>query len=95
MAQTTRQRSHDEDMRLIRQAQAGDRGASDRMIRKHHGLVNYVIRYMRLVGSRHRDDFEAAGLVGILNAVNRFDCSRGIRFSTYATPAIFFAIQRI
>ncbi len=57
-------------------------------------LVHHVAR--QLVRSRHSeadlDDLVSAGTIGLINAIDNFDPSRGLRFSTFAAPRIRGAI---
>jgi len=39
------------------------------------------------------DDLASAGMIGLIQAVDRFDQSRGLRFKTYAQHRIWGAMQ--
>lgn len=69
---------------LARRAQAGNRGARERMISAN---VPLVVSIARQYGNRHIEieDLIQEGMIGLCTAVERFDPSRGFRFSTYAT----------
>ncbi len=49
-------------------------------------------RYMNK-GVEYEDLFQVA-CVGLIMALDRFDCERGVRFSTYATPTIIGEVKR-
>lgn len=70
------------DMRAL-QSQSTDR---DTLIEEYHdfveGLVSHFIRVMGLP-QRHRDDFVAAGLLGLVEAAGRYEASRGSDFRSY------------
>jgi RNA polymerase sigma factor for flagellar operon FliA len=75
----------------------GDAQARDRMIRQYVYLVKYVLN--RLVAHPHMDqdvldfdDLYSAGVIGLINAVDKFDPSREVKFITYAIPRIRGAI---
>src|SRR5262245_39135476 len=65
----------------------------DQLVRLHMPLVHHVARRIA-----HRSDQLAdvvqVGALGLVNAIDRFDPSRGIEFSTYAVPTISGEIKR-
>jgi RNA polymerase primary sigma factor len=73
-----------QERRLTHQAQSGDRDAYDRMVKAN---VPLVISIARQYGSARleAEDLVQEGMIGLCIAVERFDGSRGFRFSTYAT----------
>lgn len=78
---------------LIRQAQAGDRDAAERLVVENAGLIWAVAR--RYFGrGTEPDDLYQLGCVGFLKAVAGFDLSYGTQFSTYAVPKIAGEIRR-
>ena len=62
-------------------------GERDALIEQYHdfveGLVSRLIRAMGLP-QRHREDFIAAGFLGLVEAAGRFDTSRGSEFKSFA-----------
>jgi RNA polymerase sigma-32 factor len=74
----------DEELELATRAKAGDRGARDRLIMSHVRAVLAVARGYRGYGLRESDLVEE-GLVGLVEAVRRFEPERGLRFMTYAS----------
>ena len=75
----------------------GDAQARDKMIRQYVYLVKYVLN--RLVAHPHMDqdvldfdDLYSAGVIGLINAVDKFDPGREVKFITYAIPRIRGAI---
>lgn len=66
----------------------------DDIIRKHTGLVGYCLNQIGGVSSLNRDDVEQAGLLALWKAAEMFDETRGVKFASYATPAIKRAMIR-
>ncbi len=67
--------------------------ARDELITMHMPLVEHLARRFRDRGEPH-DDLVQVGTIGLIKAVDRFDQSRGVEFSTYATPTIVGEIKR-
>ena len=65
----------------------------DRIITSHMPLVIAMAQRFRDRGEP-LDDLIQVGMVGLLNAVDRFDPGRGLEFSTFATPTIIGEIKR-
>lgn len=77
-----------EKMELLRQYRAGDKGARDKLIKGNLRLVLSVIQ--RFVNrGENPDDLFQVGCIGLIKAIDNFDISQGVRFSTYAVPMIF------
>ncbi len=73
----------------------GDRGARNRMVEANVALVAHLARRLRPAGSTiPHMDLVQEGVLGLMQAVERFDPDRGHRFSTYATWWIRGAILR-
>src|SRR4051794_38776689 len=72
-----------DEIRLARRIEHGDRAARETMIESNLGLVRTIARGFR-GGSLPFDDLVQDGTVGLIQAVERFDHRRGVRFSTYA-----------
>ena len=85
--------SEDEKMRLITLAKKGDMNARDELIKGNLRLVLSVIQSFR---SRcdNPDDLFQVGCIGLIKAIDNFDESQGVRFSTYACPMIIGELRR-
>ena len=73
-----------------RVAQNGDWDARQALVEKYARVVKYVAGRMA-IGLPHyvdQNDLVSAGLLGLIQAVDNFDCERGIKFETYAIPRI-------
>lgn len=67
-----------------------DTAARDELLLKHMGLVHHVARQV-MRSTRVDAAFEelvSAGTIGLMNAIDNFDPSRGLAFSTFAAPRI-------
>lgn len=76
---------------LITRARQGDERARDELVRGHMRLVIATVRKLR----RNADeDLIAEGVLGLLEALERFDPSYEVRLATYAAPWIRVRAQR-
>ncbi len=58
------------------------------------GLVHACAHRFKGRGIEYDDLFQA-GCVGLVKAIDAFDCQRGVMFSTYAVPVILGEIRRL
>ena len=78
---------------LLRRAREGDTAAREKLIEGNLRLVLSVIQ--RFTGRGEvLDDLFQVGCIGLTKAVDNFDTSVGVRFSTYAVPMIIGEIRR-
>ncbi|MBQ7977109.1 MAG: SigB/SigF/SigG family RNA polymerase sigma factor [Clostridia bacterium] len=84
---------YEQTLRLIELAQAGDNEAKNMLINQNYPLVKSVIRRYRNKGVDYDDLFQL-GCVGFVKAINNFDCSYNVKFSTYAVPMIAGEVKR-
>ncbi len=71
----------------------GDRQARDKLITMYLPLVRSLARRYSSRGE-HFDDLVQVGSIGLIKAIDRFDLSRGVELTTYATPNIIGEIKR-
>lgn len=84
----------DEEVRqLIQASQQGDVESRDRLINHNIRLVWSVVQRFLNRGYEAEDLFQI-GCIGLLKAVDKFDLSYDVKFSTYAVPMIIGEIQR-
>lgn len=79
--------------RLIALSQAGDTIARDTLVSCNIRLVWSVVQRFMNRGYEPDDLFQI-GCIGLLKAVDKFDLSYDVKFSTYAVPMIIGEIQR-
>ena len=77
----------------IQKAQEGDKAARDTLVNANIGLVYMVIKRFQGRGCEIEDLFQI-GVIGLLKAIDKFDLSRELSFSTYAVPLIIGEIRR-
>ena len=83
----------DRTAELIRRSQDGDKEARETLIQENMGLVHHVVR--RFLGrGAEAEDLTQIGAIGLMKAIERFDLSYEVRFSTYAVPMIAGEIRR-
>ena len=82
-----------ENKALIELAQNGDKEARDRLVQENVGLVWSIVRRYSSRGFEVEDLFQI-GCIGLIKAVDKFDNSFEVQFSTYAVPLIMGEIKR-
>ena len=83
----------DETLRLIEEAHRGDKTARERLVMDNVGLVWSIVRRFSGRGCEMEDLFQI-GSIGLIKAIDKFDTSYEVRFSTYAVPMIAGEIKR-
>ncbi len=78
---------------LIAQAQAGDQAAREVLIEENLGLVHHIVKRFAGRGYDMEDLFQT-GTIGLIKAIDKFDLTYDVRFSTYAVPMISGEIKR-
>jgi RNA polymerase sigma factor FliA len=83
-----------EHRRLWKQLAAGSEQARDELLNAHLPLVGRVARQLagRLSVRQEPDELVSYGTIGLIAALDSFDTTRGLAFSTYAVPRIRGAI---
>lgn len=78
---------------LIAESQAGSEFARDELVMSNQRLVWAVVQ--RFLGRGYEaDDLFQIGCIGLMKAIDKFDLSYDVKFSTYAVPMIIGEIQR-
>ena len=85
--------SDSEKEELLLKAKQGDKTAKDKLINGNLRLVLSVIQ--RFTGrGENLDDLFQVGCIGLIKAINNFDFSHNVKFSTYAVPMISGELRR-
>ncbi|TDT61849.1 RNA polymerase sporulation sigma factor SigG [Fonticella tunisiensis] len=83
-----------EEMRqLIIKMRQGDNEAREKFIKGNLRLVLSVIQRFNNRGE-NVDDLFQVGCIGLIKAIDNFDLSQNVRFSTYAVPMVIGEIRR-
>ena len=78
---------------MLLKIKAGDRETRDEFIRGNLRLVLSVIQRFSNRGE-NPDDLFQVGCIGLIKALDNFDMSHGVKFSTYAVPMIIGEVRR-
>ncbi|MEN6313569.1 MAG: RNA polymerase sporulation sigma factor SigF [Clostridiaceae bacterium] len=80
-------------IQLITMAKAGDKAAQSVLVENNIGLVWSIVRRFQNRGHEIEDLFQI-GCIGLIKAINKFDTTFEVKFSTYAVPMIIGEIKR-
>lgn len=78
---------------LLQKIKGGDERAREEFIVGNMRLVLSIIKRFHLKNANSDDVFQA-GCIGLIKAIDNFDLSVGVKFSTYAVPMIIGEIKR-
>lgn len=85
--------NYDENEELLIKAKNGDEDAMSRLIELNLPLVSALCKKFLNRGYDYEDIFQI-GCIGLVKAVNNFDPSFKVKFSTYAVPMIMGEVKR-
>ncbi|MCM8711298.1 RNA polymerase sporulation sigma factor SigF [Clostridium sp. SYSU_GA19001] len=85
--------NYEDNLELIKMAREGDKDALNKLIQLNLPLVSAVSKKFLNRGYEYEDIFQI-GSMGLVKAVNNFDPSFNVKFSTYAVPMIMGEIKR-
>ena len=85
--------SHEEKEELFRRIREGDEQARELYIKGNLRLVLSVIKRFQN-SNENPDDLFQIGCIGLIKAIDNFDTTLGVKFSTYAVPMIIGEIRR-
>jgi RNA polymerase sigma-B factor len=95
-AKTSKDKARDKKLvgELFREYQrTKDIHIRDRLVEMHMYLVEFLARRFKSRGEPI-EDLVQVGAVGLIKAIDRFDLSREVEFTTYATPTIVGTLKR-
>lgn len=77
----------------VRKAKMGDENAKQIILENNSALLKSIISRFRSKGVEYDDLYQIA-CIGLLKAINNFDESFGVKFSTYTVPMVIGEIKR-
>jgi len=80
-------------MLVMEEIKQGKDGAREKFIMLNMRLVLSIVQRF-MVKDCNSDDIFQVGIIGLMKAIDNFDTSIGVRFSTYAVPMIIGEIKR-
>ena len=85
--------TNEEMMELFKKMKEGDKFARDDLV---SGNLKLVLSILKRFNNKceNMDDLFQVGCIGLLKAIDNFDISHGVRFSTYAVPMILGEVRR-
>lgn len=83
----------DHTIALIKKSHEGDKSAKEQLVEENVGLVWCVVKRFYGRGVETEDLFQI-GSIGLLKAIDKFELSYDVKFSTYAVPMIVGEIKR-
>lgn len=83
----------DHTKELIERAHKGDGEAREKLVLENMGLIGSIVKRFAGRGYEQEDLFQI-GSIGLIKAVDKFDTSFDVKFSTYAVPMITGEIKR-
>ena len=88
-----RKENMDHTIDLIQKSHEGDEEARARLVEENAGLVWCIVKRFHNRGVETEDLFQI-GNIGLIKAIDKFDLSYDVKFSTYAVPMISGEIKR-
>lgn len=82
-----------ETKEMLAKAQAGDAQARDHLVACNLRLVRSLLSRFAY-RQNEMEDLYQIGCIGLIRAIDRFDLTRDVKFSTYAVPLILGEIRR-
>ena len=77
---------------LLKRARNGDKNAREKLVKGNLRLVLSIVQKFSNRGE-NLDDLFQVGCIGLIKAIDNFDTTQNVRFSTYAVPMIIGEIR--
>src|SRR5574344_1538413 len=85
--------TNEEMIELFKKLQSGDKFAKDDLV---NGNLKLVLSILKKYNNRcdNMDDLFQVGCIGLIKAIDNFDLSFDVKFSTYAVPMVLGEVKR-
>lgn len=78
---------------LLKEIKEGNEDAKEQFVKDNMGLVYAMVKRFK-PSLHHKEEIISVGMLGLVKAMNQFDLSYNVTFSTYAVPIILGEIKR-
>jgi RNA polymerase sporulation-specific sigma factor len=78
---------------LVSRAKSGDNAAKEQLLSRNSPLIKSIIKRYTGKGVPY-DDLYQLGCLGFIKALNKYDATFGVKFTTYAVPLILGEVKR-
>ena len=75
----------EEEKNLFKRLKDGEKGAKERLIKANSRLVIKIAKVYNSIDPSLKEDIIQEGNLGLIHAVDKYDCQKNTRFSTYAS----------
>lgn len=76
-----------EESECFRKMKSGDTAARGKLIEHNLRLVAHIVKKY-YTSNKNQDDLISVGTIGLIKAIDTFDCANGARFATYASKCL-------
>ena len=77
----------DDEEKYLKLLASGDKKAKDILVKHNLRLVAHILKKFN-VNENDNEELISVGTLGLIKAVNSFDCTKGVRLATYASRCI-------
>ena len=79
--------SADDEEKYLKLLASGDKKAKDILVKHNLRLVAHILKKFN-INENDNEELISVGTLGLIKAVNSFDCTKGVRLATYASRCI-------
>lgn len=81
-------------LELIKRYKQGEKELLDLIIKENQGLAYSLVNRYKVTKKEEKEDLNQVAIIGLLKAIENFDFSYEVNFSTYAVPIILGEIKK-